>query len=97
MRNQALVLKGDGSFLCKYYPAKEENKGKPKDLKLEDILPSKHNKPKHEERLVMPEDFDLEAFNQIAEMMFVGDPEIIRVAKGGKAGEESNPSQDAHS
>ena len=45
----------------------------------------------------MPEDFDLEAFNQIAAKMFVGDQEIIRVAKGGKASEESNPSQDAHS
>ena len=92
-----LMLKLLSKSFDKYYPAKEENKGKPTDLKLEDILPGKHNKPKHEERLVMPEDFDLDAFNQIAAKMFVGDQEIIRVAKGGKAGEESNPSQDAHS
>jgi len=85
-----LMLKLLSKSFEKYYPAKEESKGKSKDLTLEEILPSKHDKPKYEERLVMPEDFDLEAFNEIAARMFVGDQEISRVAKGGNAGESSN-------
>lgn len=60
------------------------NRSKPKpnpDLELEDILPSKHNQLGHEERLVMPEQFDLEGFNRIAAEMFKYDKEVERLPR----------------
>jgi exonuclease V gamma subunit len=61
------------------YPAKPDP-----SLNLEDILPSKHNKPGHEDRLVMPEQFNLEQFNRIAAEMFKYDKEVERLPRPGE-------------
>jgi hypothetical protein len=52
-----------------------------RDLRMEDLMPSKHNPHKHEQRLVMPERFDLEGFNRIAREMFQHDGNVIRLPR----------------
>jgi exonuclease V gamma subunit len=65
----------------KHFPEEGKPKKKDLDLKLEDILPTKHAKPKHEERIVMPERYDLEDFNRIAQAMFAGNGDIRKTTK----------------
>jgi hypothetical protein len=48
---------------------------------MEDLMPSKHNPHKHEQRLVMPERFDLEGFNRIAREMFQHDGNVVRLPR----------------
>jgi hypothetical protein len=48
---------------------------------MEDLMPSKHNPLKHEQRLVMPERFDLEGFNRIAREMFQHDGNVVRLPR----------------
>ncbi len=52
-----------------------------RDLRMEDLMPSKHNPHKHEQRLVMPERFDLEGFNRIAREMFQHDGNVVRLPR----------------
>jgi exonuclease V gamma subunit len=52
-----------------------------RDLRMEDLMPSKHNPHKHEQRLVMPERFDLEGFNRIVREMFQHDGNVIRLPR----------------
>lgn len=52
-----------------------------RDLRMEDLMPSKHNPHKHEQRLVMPERFDLESFNRIAHEMFQHDGNVVRLPR----------------
>jgi hypothetical protein len=65
----------------KHFPEEGKAQKKDLDLKLEDILPTKHAKPKHEERIVMPERYDLEDFNRIAQAMFAGNGDIRKATK----------------
>ena len=73
----------------KHFPAKGKPQKKDLDLKLEDILPTKHAKPKHEERIVMPERYDLEDFNRIAQAMFAGDGDIRKLTTGETSAEQT--------
>lgn len=52
-----------------------------RDMRMEDLMPSKHNPHKHEQRLVMPERFDLESFNRIAREMFQHDGNVVRLPR----------------
>jgi hypothetical protein len=52
-----------------------------RDLRMEDLMPSKHNPHKHEQRLVMPERFDLEGFNRIVREMFQHDGNVVRLPR----------------
>ena len=52
-----------------------------RDLRMEDLMPSKHNPHKHEQRLVMPERFDLEGFNRIVHEMFLHDGNVVRLPR----------------
>lgn len=52
-----------------------------RDLRMEDLLPSKQNPHKHEQRLVMPECFNLASFNKIAREMFLHDGNVVRLPR----------------
>jgi hypothetical protein len=71
-----------------HFPKEGNPQKKDLDVKLEKILPSKHNKPKHEERIVMPERYNLEDFNCIAKAMFAGDGDIRKATKAETTAEQ---------
>jgi len=73
----------------KHFPEEGKTQKKDLDLKLEDILPTKHAKPRHEERIVMPERYDLEDFNRIAQAMFAGNGDIRKATKTETAAEQT--------
>ena len=76
-----LLLKLLSKSFEAHIPASRSRPKDDKDLELEDILPSKHNKHTHEDRIVMPEQFDLERFNRIAAEMFQYDKEVERLPR----------------
>ena len=52
-----------------------------RDMRMEDLMPSKQNPHKHEQRLVMPERFDLDGFNRIVREMFRYDEHVVRLPR----------------
>jgi len=52
-----------------------------RDMRMEDLMPSKHNPHKHEQRLVMPERFNLDGFNRIVREMFLHDGHVVRLPR----------------
>lgn len=66
------------------------NRDKPKDVRMDDLLPTKGRPTPHENRLVLPEQFNFAEFNLIAQAMFMNDGAIRRISnKEGKAEEEA--------
>ncbi len=88
--DKPLLMKLLEKSFTKHFPAEGIPSKDDLDLDFEDIQPSKHKRPKHEERLVMPERFDLEGFNRIAKAMFAGNGEISRPAKAQTPTDETN-------
>ena len=68
-----------------------KNPNKPKDIRMDDLLPSKGRPTPHENRLVMPEQFNLAEFNRIARAMFMDDGAIRRISNKEDAADDETP------
>lgn len=68
-----------------------KNPNKPKDIRMDDLLPTKGRPTPHENRLVMPEQFNLAEFNRIARAMFKDDGAIRRISNKEDAADDETP------